>query len=503
MQLRWTCVSVLLAAAIPSWAQSGLLSTAVTPNARTASAGSTEIDGTDNLPVSLLINGLCGGLSASAFAQSDYGVLRASAFSNVGTTNACMWAIESFALSEFFDEFFLNVPAGQQFARMVFSYNVSQTHNAGPFGGEGLDFAANIVSRPGWSGTGLLGNVHCGTNPSNPSVLDYINGSGFVYNLDIPLSAICTLDAPVTSGQPVKLEVNAFIQLYADGRSAASGLDASHTVKVTSTGWVDGSGHFTPASFTGISGAAYPITPLDTVGPITSNVAVSPDPVAVNTSSTLGATVSDATTGGSNVAAAYYSINGGTPTQMVLTPSGAVTTQASASLPPFSVSNIYNVCAHGTDVPGNTGADSCFLLPVYDPSGSFVTGGGQIGSPAGADLLNTSAAGTATFGFVSKYLPGRSTPSGNLQFQFKNGDLDFKSISMDWLVVTGEPRAKFHGTGTVNGTNVCNFEVDAWDNSFAGNADAFGLKITSCSIGGDRYSLPATPLTQGSIIIHK
>ena len=243
-------------------------------------------------------------------------------------------------------------------------------------------------------------------------------------------------------------------------------------------------------------------TTADTVGPITSDVTVSPNPVSVNTSSALTATVDDLTTGGSNVASAYYSINGGTPSQMLLTPSTAITVQASANLAPIAQSDVYNICVHGADVPGNTGADACTLLPVYDPTGSFVTGGGQVTSPAGADLLNPSAAGQATFGFVSKYLPGRNTPSGNLEFQFKDGNLNFKSTSMDWLVVTGQPRAKFHGTGTVNGVNVCNFEVDAWAGSFTGNVDAFGLKITSCSNGGDRYILPATTLTKGSIIIH-
>jgi hypothetical protein len=187
---------------------------------------------------------------------------------------------------------------------------------------------------------------------------------------------------------------------------------------------------------------------------------------------------------------------------MLLTPNGAVTTQASANLV-FSQSAVYNVCVHGTDVPGNSGADTCVLVPVYDPNGSFVTGGGQVTSPFGADLLNTWASGQASFGFVSKYLPGRSTPSGNLEFKFKLGNLSFTSTSMDWLVVTGEPRAKFRGTGTVNGTNVCSFEVDAWAGSFNGNADAFGLKIFSCSSGGDRYTLPPTALTGGSIIIHQ
>jgi hypothetical protein len=76
-----------------------------------------------------------------------------------------------------------------------------------------------------------------------------------------------------------------------------------------------------------------------------------------------------------------------------------------------------------------------------------VTGSGQVASPVEADLLNTSAAGQATFGFISKYLPGRNTPSGSLEFQFKQGNLDFKSTSMDWLVVKGSRERNFMERG--------------------------------------------------------
>ena len=110
---------------------------------------------------------------------------------------------------------------------------------------------------------------------------------------------------------------------------------------------------------------------IDTVGPITSNVSVSPNFVAVNANATVTATVDDSTTGGSNIAAAYYTINGGAPSQMVLTPSAAVTTQASANLPPFSLAGVHHVCVHGTDSAGNTGADSCMSLSVFEvPSSS-------------------------------------------------------------------------------------------------------------------------------------
>ena len=123
-------------------------------------------------------------------------------------------------------------------------------------------------------------------------------------------------------------------------------------------------------------------------------------------------------------------------------------------------------------------------------------------SPSSADLEN-GASGKATFGFVSKYLPGQSTPDGNLQFRFKDGDISFHSTSMDWLVVTGEPRAMFRGDGLLNGAGSCKFEVDAWDES-SGGEDAFGLKIYACGPGStDRYNLPATALGGGSIKIHQ
>ena len=238
--------------------------------------------------------------------------------------------------------------------------------------------------------------------------------------------------------------------------------------------------------------------------PIVSGVLASP--VAINTATTLTANVDDSTTGGSSIASAAYTIDGVGSNPMAAA-DGAfdeVSEDVTATVAPFAETGVHTLCVRGTDAPGNEGGPACILLPVYDPSGGFVTGGGWINSPADADSANASAAGPATFGFVSKYLPGRSTPDGNLEFQFKAGNLNFKSTSMDWLVVTGQPRAQFRGTGKINGATECKFEVDAWDASYSSsNLDAFGLKIFSCAGGGDRYSLAPSPLTKGSIIIHQ
>jgi hypothetical protein len=241
---------------------------------------------------------------------------------------------------------------------------------------------------------------------------------------------------------------------------------------------------------------------IDETAPAASNVVTNLDPVPINNGITLTATIADPGTVVSGVASAQYNINGGPFSGMSGTfnqPSVNVT----AAAPAFTSTGVYTLCVKGTDVAGNSSSTTCIPLPVYDPTGGFVTGGGSISSPIGADLANSGASGPATFGFVSKYLPGRNVPSGDLEFHFKEGSLDFKSTSMDWLVVTGEPRAKLHGSGSINGGTVCQFEVDAWSKSFQpGNADAFGLKISSCDNGSDRYNVPAVPLTRGSVIIH-
>jgi hypothetical protein len=92
------------------------------------------------------------------------------------------------------------------------------------------------------------------------------------------------------------------------------------------------------------------------------------------------------------------------------------------------------------------------FLVIYDPSGGFVTGGGWIDSPPGAYAADPMLTGKANFGFVSKYKKGASVPTGNTEFHFKAGDLNFHSSSYDWLVVNqGGTNAQFKGSGTING----------------------------------------------------
>ncbi len=140
----------------------------------------------------------------------------------------------------------------------------------------------------------------------------------------------------------------------------------------------------------------------------------------------------------------------------------------------YAEAGIYTVTVSVTDKDGDSGTrTSDVFIVIYDPDGGFVTGGGWIDSPRGAYKPDESLTGKATFGFVSKYKKGASTPTGNTEFQFKAGDLNFHSSSYDWMVVTGRDNASFKGSGTINGMGDYKFMLWAGD----GSPDTFRIRI--------------------------
>jgi hypothetical protein len=101
----------------------------------------------------------------------------------------------------------------------------------------------------------------------------------------------------------------------------------------------------------------------DTLGPITSGVAVAPNPATINTPVTVTATVDDTTTGGSNIQSAEYSLNGGTWSMMSAT-DGAFDTVMENVTATFTVTQTGSteVCVRGTDAAGNVGESACTTL---------------------------------------------------------------------------------------------------------------------------------------------
>lgn len=138
----------------------------------------------------------------------------------------------------------------------------------------------------------------------------------------------------------------------------------------------------------------------------------------------------------------------------------------------YTTPGIYTVQVTVQDDFGNSDTAVYQYVVVYDPNGGFVTGGGWIDSPAGAYKADPNLTGRANFGFVAKYQRGAQVPTGNTQFQFKAGDLNFHSISYEWLVVAGS-KAQFKGMGTINGQGMYKFMLTAVD----GSPDRFRIKI--------------------------
>jgi hypothetical protein len=173
---------------------------------------------------------------------------------------------------------------------------------------------------------------------------------------------------------------------------------------------------------------------------------------------------------------------------------------------------VYTVQLTVRDDDGGAGSATYQYVVVYDPSGGFVTGGGWIDSPKGAYAANPDLTGRATFGFVAKYQKGATKPSGQTQFQFHAGDLNFHSTAYEWLVVSGA-RAQYKGTGTINGTGDYGFLLTANDGQLngGGGTDKFRIKIWDTASGAIVYdnqrgatddAAVTTALQSGSIVIH-
>jgi nitrogen fixation protein FixH len=254
---------------------------------------------------------------------------------------------------------------------------------------------------------------------------------------------------------------------------------------------------------------------VDKTPPVISALSVQPNPVAVNTTFLISATFADP----SNVVEAQYSLAGGAAGSWEdfsgSFGGSSVTASATRSL---ANPDVLDVCVRGKDGAGNTNqlpADAtiptrvqCFFVAVYDPTAGFVTGGGWIMSPTGAYAADLTLTGKATFGFVSKYLKGASLPTGNTEFQFHAGNLNFSSTAYEWLVVqgSGAMKATYKGTGTVNGAGGYGFLLAAID----GAPDKFRIKIWQIGgavvydnqlSAGDNAD-PTTALAGGSIMIH-
>jgi hypothetical protein len=184
----------------------------------------------------------------------------------------------------------------------------------------------------------------------------------------------------------------------------------------------------------------------------------------------------------------------------------------------YTAVGVYPVAISLSDMCGESAGAVYQYAVVYDPDGGFVTGSGWIDSPPGAYTSNPALTGRAHFGFVSAYRKGNSTtPTGRTDFHFSVANFDFSSAEYEWLVVSGA-KARFRGTGQVNGAGSYGFALTAWDGDApgGGGVDKFRIKVWDqnqgdavvydnqivCPNQGDNAD-PCTALGAGAIVIHK
>ena len=206
--------------------------------------------------------------------------------------------------------------------------------------------------------------------------------------------------------------------------------------------------------------------------------------IPVGTSVLLSGVFTDA--GTLDTHAAQWSLAGVSIAGMVVQSVGGATVSDSYT---FTAPGVYSVTLTVIDDDGGAGVATTVtglesLVVVYDPSAGFVTGGGWIDSPAGAFAGDPTLTGLANFGFVSRYRHGTSVPDGQTEFQFRAGDLSFKSTDYDWLVVSGARDAwsgalrsgELRRSGALSSRGISGHETTCDEN--AARQEVSGLSIT-------------------------
>ncbi len=238
-----------------------------------------------------------------------------------------------------------------------------------------------------------------------------------------------------------------------------------------------------------------PPPPQDSSGPIVSNVVANGgQPTNGAASVPLTATVSDATTGNSNVSAAEYSTGAaaaapGAGTAM----SGefnSPTVNVSANVPiPASLvpPATLTIWVRGLDAAGNWGAAASTTLNATDPPAGTIQATLSIG---GGGLSNT--AQDIAFGYLTLTGADQTVAASQQIWQAK----DARGTAAGWNVTVSS--SDFTGAGTIAAAN--NFKTRLLQtnvSTVAGNAPPQSQALSFQSLGGTPLKILAAALNEG------
>jgi Multicopper oxidase len=103
---------------------------------------------------------------------------------------------------------------------------------------------------------------------------------------------------------------------------------------------------------------------VDTTGPVTSGLTLTPNPSNGAVAVALSATANDSTTGNSNVTAAEYTVDGGAATPMLLNVANQPVASVSATIAAGLPAGAHTVAVRSQDAAGNWGAPATITLTV-------------------------------------------------------------------------------------------------------------------------------------------
>lgn len=172
---------------------------------------------------------------------------------------------------------------------------------------------------------------------------------------------------------------------------------------------------------------------------------------------------------------------------------------------------IYTMSATVSDEDGGTSAPAQYqYVLVYDPAGSFVTGGGWLAAPANAcpTLCNARDASKAHFTVEAKFSSdGAQAPHGAITFWLQGKkSLDVRTSSLT-MMIAWDNHVQLWGPATMNGTPNYTIRLSGLDQSKDDLLrielfDPTGARVYDTQWGASRDAVPATPVQGGQLTVH-